>query len=102
MRACWLPRQPELPEQCVSCPFREGNDPEWSTIVTKLRKALGVRGPVTQEVLDHARAKARKDLEFSGEFACHLTVYDADMNRKPDNEGRQCRGASAIYRMEVP
>lgn len=68
----------------------------------KLRDRMQIQGPVTKAILDHARAEALKDLEFSGEFACHLTVYDADMNRKPDNEARQCRGASAIYRMEVP
>lgn len=28
-RKLWMPRYKEMPEQCISCPFREGNDAEF-------------------------------------------------------------------------
>lgn len=100
-RKFWRPRRPELAEPCVSCPFREGNDLEFGEIIRRLRlmqTGQKFSGPVTAEEVAYARNSVRKELEFSGEFMCHGTVYDEHMRQKPSAGFRQCAGAARCYR----
>lgn len=104
MRKCWLPKRREMPEQCASCPFREGNDAELGAVLVKLRSHFQLaEGPVTQEIIDHARTEVRDDLRFSGDFICHFSAYDLETGaRRPDGDARQCPGASAFWRGDAP
>ncbi len=102
MRKLWLPKRPELTEQCASCPFREGNDAELGAVIGKLRDKFRVEGPVTLGAIEHARAEVRADLRFSGDFICHFTAYDLETGqRRPTTEARQCPGASKVWRGEA-
>jgi hypothetical protein len=94
-RQLWRPRLAELPEQCVSCPFREGNKIEWAGVAAKLAAA----GGKSFVDFDCVRALVKLDVsEMGGEFHCHQTVYTDKMMLKPLNEHRQCPGASRYWR----
>lgn len=103
-RDFWLPKQQELPEKCVSCPFREGNDEEFGAVCERLRDSEDnpFRGmPLTKEdAVANARESIREQTARLGDFSCHCTVYNADMTQKPRSEWRQCPGASEHYRAE--
>ncbi len=86
-RDLFLPKLPELEEQCPSCPFREGNHEELSKIVRKLCVHEGV--PYHPGRTEFARAMIREDAESQGDFSCHHTVYEDDMNLRPRSEYRQ-------------
>lgn len=101
-RSLWRPKLRELKEQCASCPFRKGNDVEFGGIVKKLLAKGGV--PMTEDfvpppqAIQNSRRLIKADLKHSGDFACHHTAYDAEMNLKPDAERRQCPGASKWFK----
>lgn len=99
-RKMWRPKVPELPVQCASCPFREGNDAEFAEYFAKLRKALAPsnRAPVRPHDLRFARFQIKIDLHHSGDFICHYTAYTPEMKKRPASEYRQCPGASAFFR----
>lgn len=94
-RLLFRPKHAPLKEQCVSCPFRDGNEVEFAQVVRKLDPTL-----TGKKLLRHtlaARLKIRDEAKTIGEFACHHTAYDADMNLRPEHERRQCPGATAAY-----
>lgn len=93
----WKPKRREVSEQCVSCPFREGNDAEFGEVIGKLRKALGMAGEVTDQCVKHARKMVRLDLAAGGDFICHKTAYDAEMKMAGSEHHRQCKGATAYF-----
>ena len=97
----WTPKLRPVPQQCVSCPFLFGNDLEFVVVVNRLRVAQGMP-PVQGEAIIpsswYARQQIKKDLEHSGDFACHHTVYD-DRGRLKDPDGhRQCSGATKWFK----
>lgn len=89
-RKTWRPRQRELPAQCPSCPFLNGNDAEFAGVVARLG------GSVVDARF--ARFKIRQECSLRGDFICHGTAYDAAMRVQPARKFRQCPGASAHYR----
>jgi hypothetical protein len=93
-RKAWMPRMRELPAQCASCPFTDGNDAEFAAVVARLDGSPAVAR--------FARLKIRQECSLSGEFACHGTVYDQAMRVRPRSAHRQCPGASAHYRSGKP
>lgn len=95
-RLQFRPKLRELKEQCVSCPFRDGNDKEFGAICSKLVGG-GTKKKVTKAQVAKARAQIRDEATRLGDFACHCTVYDADMNLKPHSERRQCPGATKHF-----
>lgn len=100
MRNLWKPRLPELPEACASCPFRGDNDEAFGAVVERLCKAAGVR--FSKLKVHQARRSIQEEATMLGEFACHGTVYNADMSVRPVAEHRQCAGASAHFRAHDP
>ena len=92
-RDLWMPKRPELGQQCVSCPFRRGNDAEFGVIVERLNEHFGADGTVEQ-----VRFAVQYDAERNGDFACHLTAYTETMDERPDHERRQCPGATAVFK----
>lgn len=99
-RTLWTPKFPECAQQCASCPFREGNDAEFKVIVDRLREKEGL-SPAKKSQVDFARASIRLDVEKSGDFMCHNTVYDKQGRRAPSTKFRQCVGATAYHRGET-
>ena len=105
-RDLWLPKLPELKDQCVSCPFRKGNDKEFAEILVKLSLKHGRNPDVTPETppealraaIEFSRKLVEHDVQKVGDFACHHTAYDENMNIKPVREHRQCPGATKYYR----
>lgn len=97
-RKLWRPKLPEVPAQCASCPFLNGNDAEFGAIVTKLRNSLGFKGEAHPFDVLYARRQIKRDLQFSGDFICHHTAYDERMRQRPITDGRQCKGATKWYR----
>jgi hypothetical protein len=94
-RLLFRPKHAPLKEQCVSCPFRDGNDTEFAQVIQKLDPTL--KG---KKLLRHtlaARLRIRDEAKTIGEFSCHHTAYDADMNLRPERERRQCPGATTAY-----
>lgn len=103
MRQLWKPRRQELAEQCVSCPFRDGNTEAWMEILEKLRQSAPPgtkvkKTPINKRDASRARVTVRMDCMTVGEFACHHSVYDTNMKTKPATEHRQCPGASKFFR----
>ncbi len=97
-KSLWLPRHKARETQCASCPFLEGNDSKFGTIVDALRrkKSPNVKPP-TKRIIDHARKAVRLDvLAGSGDFVCHATAYGPDMEVMPAKEWRQCPGATKL------
>jgi hypothetical protein len=99
-----MPKRSEA-KQCASCPFKQGNDKEFGSIVTALRKKADAIGmsipPLDEETVDQARAAVIFDVigpGGTGDFACHATVYGPGMEIRPESEWRQCPGASEIWR----
>lgn len=97
-RDLFIPKLPEMPLQCASCPFREGNDITWGIIVRKLAMFGGVGKP------NAARARRLIRLETTriGDFICHGTAYNADMSFRSAVEHRQCPGATKWFRGSHP
>lgn len=100
MRKFFLPKTKEVTEQCVSCPFRAGNDEEWRAILSKLRAAKGLPGEITKGHAARTRNEVHEDCANQGEFRCHHSVYNPDMTMKPVSEHRQCKGATLWFRGE--
>lgn len=94
----WKPKLKELPEQCASCPFKYDNEAEFKAVVQRLNASAGMVRKVTSATTAHARMMIRIQTAKAGDFACHCTVYDADMHPKDCDEYRQCPGATAFYR----
>ena len=101
-RSLFLPKYPELEEQCPSCPFRDGNYDEFGAIVKKLQEVHpdhGVPSHVPLIVVsDMARLRIRDGAQTFGDFSCHHTVYNEDMSTKPQTEWRQCPGATEFFK----
>lgn len=92
------PKLKELDEQCPSCPFRKDNPVEFGEIVARLREKHGIPGtPHPMDVLK-SRMEVRQTGLQTGDFICHCTAYDKDMNEKPASSHRQCPGATAAFR----
>lgn len=100
-RQLFRPKLPELPTQCVSCPFLEGNDPEWRGLIRRLcAKAETVNlGAVSAH---RARALIHGEATMNGEFACHNTVYTPEMEMRDRKEHRQCPGATKWFKEHLP
>lgn len=99
-RKLFIPKLPELPEKCESCPFRDGNDAEFSVIVARIavRQTDVPIGKMRLALAAHrARHNIRVQVSHQGEFHCHHTAYDRDMNVRPEREHRQCPGATEFY-----
>ena len=95
-RQLFRPKLKELPEQCASCPFKDGNDKEWGDVHKRLAAASGVEKPLDPRI---SRWKVRDEIinGFSGDFFCHGTAYNYDMTRRPMSEARQCPGATKLF-----
>jgi hypothetical protein len=96
-RKLWEPRMDEVPVQCASCPFREGNHDEFGQIVARLHQAAN-KPPPERFDIGYSRIEVRKTAMESGELACHCTSYTANMGIAPYDQHRQCKGASEAYR----
>ncbi len=96
-RLMWLPRLPPMPEQCVSCPFREGNELEFRAVLTKLKNLGGSGLVVSLDQTIRAKEMIRREAIECGEFSCHQSAYDSKMRVKPYSEHRQCPGASSTF-----
>lgn len=97
--AGWIPKLPEAKEQCASCPFRVGNDEAFKGILGRLKVKHNKPGPVTKKELTDARMTVYRDvIEGSGDFLCHASVYGPNMDMRPNNERRQCPGATEFKR----
>ncbi len=96
-RAVWMPRYKELETACASCPFGEGNDKEWAAKVKQLADKAGEENPADPRM---ARNRIKSELANapSGDFICHGSAYDTEMDRRDMKQARQCPGASAYYR----
>lgn len=97
----WEPKLPPVAAQCASCPFRTDNDKEFGGVIARLREKLGMPGKVTAACIRHARFHTRIDAE-NGDFICHGSAYDAEMNQRPATDHRQCAGATEAYRARHP
>jgi len=96
LRAMWIPRRKEMPEQCTSCPFRTGNDAEFGDVIKRMCAASGE--PMTKTTALRARFMLKMETEQAGDFICHQSAYDKDMNLRDASENRQCPGATKHYR----
>lgn len=92
----WIPKLPQLSKQCVSCPFLKGNDVEFGKIVQGLRSKFKLGHASDADVL-FARYSLRLEIKNSGDFVCHGTAYDENMNLRDHLENRQCPGATAYF-----
>lgn len=102
-RKFWRPRRPECTTPCPGCPFEQGNDEAFARVVGVLRAAQGLTGRVTPAILKRARALVMVDIQRSGDFACHHTVYDVETGAKlPEDGHRQCAGAARVFRAGGP
>lgn len=99
-RALFRPKLPELPEQCVSCPFRSGNDKEFSEICVRLAMTRPEDGPPAPVTV--ARARIRMETTLRGEFICHGTAYTRDMALRPQSDHKQCPGATKWFKTHLP
>jgi hypothetical protein len=99
-RALWQPKFPAVAKQCASCPFRIGNDKEFGEVIRRLRVKFGMPSKVHAEDIRHARFCVRMDAEH-GDFVCHHTAYDGEMNNRPVTDYRQCAGATEAFRARV-
>lgn len=97
-KTLWRPKFCEMPEQCASCPFRIGNNAEFGAVVERLRAAEGIVGTLTKKIVGFARTALWMDAVRTGDFMCHCTVYDANMQIRPMADWRQCKGATHVYR----
>ncbi len=52
---------------------------------------------VTAREVAGARRQLLIEASQRGDFSCHQSAYDADMNVKPYREHRQCPGAAKVY-----
>lgn len=88
--------------QCLSCPFRKGNDAEFGAFMAKIRKLNNVPEPKTEGdkffATFFARDKVHKDIATLGDFLCHHTVYTPEMQMTDQEQWRQCPGASVAFR----
>ncbi len=93
-RQCFVPKMPEVKTQCASCPFRVGNAKEFSDVVFKLHQN-GLCITVDPEQM---RESVLRDGMLRGEFYCHCTVYDKNMQKTSFEEWRQCAGATRWFK----
>lgn len=98
LRALWHPRAPELTVQCASCPFRKGNNAEFGAVLNRIRTKAGMKGECSKRDVGKARLQVMVDVMDRGDFICHGTAYDAQMNQRPVTEFRQCPGATKFHR----
>lgn len=96
-RKLFRPKLPELPQQCVSCPFREGNDREFQAVVVDLAIAADLQ---TRD-LSKIRESVREEVSEHGDFACHGSAY-LNGERRDNSEHRQCPGATEWFKTHVP
>ena len=100
-RELWRPKLPEAASQCASCPFRDDNDAEFGAVMQRLRERVGMPGKLKRRDIAYAKYTIRtKDIAHSGDFACHFTAYDKDMNERPRVDHRQCPGATAEFKRQ--
>jgi hypothetical protein len=96
-RRLWRPKTAECEKQCPSCPFLRGNNKEFGEVVSKLRRMAQMPPPKPIDI-HFARTAIEDDLQFSGDFLCHSTVYTEDMKLRPEEDRRQCPGATKFFR----
>lgn len=98
-RSLWIPKRPEVSVQCISCPFKEGNDDEFRKYVSAF---LGREA--SSEDIQKTRIRIKQELKHGGDFMCHCTVYSdiEKMSLNPREEFRQCKGASEYFRSGNP
>lgn len=96
-RKLFRPKLAELPVQCASCPFREGNDSEFAAVCEK----LAVTGGFEAQGVSQVRASVKREVAEHGDFACHGSAY-LDGERRDDSEHRQCPGATQWFKSNVP
>lgn len=86
---------------CASCPFRKDNDEAFGEVIQKLRTSRGDLSPVTPFDIACVRESIRRERRYGGDFLCHATVYDKEM-QADTSSGLQCPGASEYYRNGGP
>lgn len=98
-RLLWRPKLPEMPVQCVSCPFRTGNDVEFREVLTRLKNKGKKSGKLVVSMARAAIAREQllEETAEIGDFSCHQSAFNPDMTTKPYLEHRQCPGASANF-----
>lgn len=96
LRQMWSPKRKEMREQCASCPFRTGNDAEFGEVIKRLCASAGER--MTKATAPLARLRLMEETKVMGDFICHQSAYDKDMNLRAPEENRQCPGATRHYR----
>jgi hypothetical protein len=99
MRALFKPKRPEMPAQCASCPFLEGNTEQFKAICDRIAASSG-EGPVSLRQVAGARRRIRFEVLRNGDFYCHSSVYNADLSMRPTDEWLQCPGATRVFRGE--
>lgn len=97
-RSLFRPKHKEVNEQCVSCPFRAGNDKEFGKILDKLAELHGVKRNSTK----FSRLMVLQEATINGEFVCHYTAYNTDWSSKDQSEHRQCVGATQWFKTHAP
>jgi hypothetical protein len=102
-REMFRPQMPELSKQCASCPFLAGNEKEFGELVKKLYAKNGRPDvkPTPKQVFN-ARMNVTMEAGMRGDFACHSTVYDQNMEVKPREDHRQCPGATKYFKKSWP
>jgi hypothetical protein len=97
-RLLWRPKLEAMPVQCVSCPFRIGNNKEFGAICDKLDPSIRTLNTLQRAIrIEAARYNVREQVSVFGDFSCHQSVYNPDMTTRPYREQRQCPGASEHY-----
>lgn len=97
-RLLWSPKLKVMPEQCISCPFREGNDDEFGKICDRLNPELQRLSPKKRALrIEMARFQLREETAHFGDLSCHQSAYNPDMTVKPYREHRQCPGAAKHF-----
>ena len=93
-RADYEPKREACDEACVSCPFREGNDSEWSKLVKRMSEAgHGMMTPWWSEKPEILRARIRAMVTAAPQFFCHSTAYTKDGATHPPVKFKHCAGA---------
>ncbi len=69
-------------------------------MVQRLWEKMCRPGRVSAFQVGVSRMEVMLDVAVRGDFACHCTVYDEDMNQNETKDFRQCPGATAYYLRE--
>ena len=75
---------------CASCPFLPNNNEEFGVIAEKLCEKFNQPRPNFWAKLS-IRENVKNDAISSGQLICHCSIYDSEMNMRPE-KGTPCVG----------